>query len=99
MVNIVLFISRRSIYYTYDLTNYILLLAIIPIKTAGVSTGSLLVEFSGSLQDNIRIYFGPVNLSRINIQLVTDKGDSVDLNGSDWSCTIQCDQLYQNKNI
>ena len=73
--------------------------AIIPLNVGGISTGSIYIETGSGLQKQERIYFGPVNLSRINIQLVTDKGDSVDLNGSDWSCTIQCDQLYQNKNI
>jgi hypothetical protein len=73
--------------------------AIIPLNVGNLSTGSIYVETGSGLQKQERIYFGPVNLSRMNIQLVTDRGDSVDLNGSDWSCTLQCDQFYQNKNI
>lgn len=73
--------------------------AIIPLNTGRIDTGSIYVETGSGLQKQERIYFGPVNISRMNIQLITDRGDSVDLNGSDWSCTLQCDQLYQNKNI
>jgi len=73
--------------------------AIIPLNTSNIPNGAVYVETGSGLQKQERIYFGPVNLSRINMQLVTDRGDTVDLNGSDWSCTFQCDQLYQNKNV
>lgn len=73
--------------------------AIIPLNTGSIANGSVYVETGSGLQKQERIYFGPVNLSRMNIQLVTDRGDTVDLNGSDWSCTLQCDILYQNKNV
>jgi hypothetical protein len=73
--------------------------AIIPLNVGGINTGSIYVETGSGLLKQERIYFGPVNISRMNIQLITDRGDSVDLNGSDWSCTLQCDQLYQNKNV
>jgi hypothetical protein len=71
------------------------ILAIIPIKTTGLSTGSILVEFSGSLQDNIRTYFGPVNIERLSIKLINDKGHVINLNGLDWVITLICDCLYQ----
>lgn len=73
--------------------------AIIPLNTGNIPNGSVYVETGSGLQKQERVYFGPVNLSRMNIQLVTDRGDTVDLNGSDWSCTFQCEQLYQNRNI
>jgi len=69
--------------------------AIIPIKTAGLSTGSLLVEFGGSMQDNKRTYFGPVNIDRMNIKLIDDKGRILNLNGSNWCVTIIAELLYQ----
>jgi len=69
--------------------------AIIPIKVSGVSTGTLLVEFSGSIQDNKRIYFGPVNIERMNVKLLDDKGNILNLNGADWCVTIITDVLYQ----
>jgi len=71
------------------------ILAIIPIKTSGVSTGTLLVEFSGSLQENIRIYFGPVNIERMRVRLLDDKGNQLNLNGGDWCITLICECLYQ----
>lgn len=71
------------------------ILAIIPVKTSGLSTGSVLVELSGSLQDNIRTYFGPVNIERMAVKLLNDKGYVLDLNGLDWAVTLICDCLYQ----
>lgn len=71
------------------------ILAILPVKHSGTNTGNLLVEFSGSLQDSARIYFGPVNIERMNIKLLNDKGNVVNLNGLDWCVTIICDCLYQ----
>ena len=71
------------------------ILATLPIKTSGVSTGSLLVEYSGSLQDNIRTYFGPVNIERMCVKLLDDKGNILNLNGNDWCVTLICECLYQ----
>jgi hypothetical protein len=71
------------------------ILAIIPIKTSGQSSGTLLVELSGSLQDNIRTYFGPVNIERMRVKLLDDKGNQLNLNGGDWCITLICECLYQ----
>ena len=86
-----------------NMTNYLAkaptssdILAILPIKTStGVPTGSLLVEFSGSLQDNSRVYFGPVNIDRMAVKLLDDKGNILNLNGNDWCFTLLCECLYQ----
>jgi hypothetical protein len=86
-----------------NLTNYLAkaptssdILAIIPVKTSvGVPTGSLLVEFSGSLQDSSRTYFGPVNIERMAVKLLDDKGNVLNLNGNDWCVTLLCECLYQ----
>ena len=86
-----------------NLTNYLAkaptssdILAILPIKTSvGVPTGSLLVEFSGSLQDSSRTYFGPVNIERMAVKLLDDKGNVLNLNGNDWCVTLVCECLYQ----
>ena len=72
------------------------ILAIVPVKTStNVPIGSLLVEFSGSLQDNKRTYFGPVNIERMNVRLLDDKGNLLNLNGNDWCVTLICESLYQ----
>ena len=57
--------------------------------------GEGLVEFSGPIQVNERIYFGPVNIERLRIRLLNDKGHLLNLNGRDWSFTLQAELLYQ----
>jgi len=69
--------------------------ALIPIKYARMKTGEIYVDFSGSLQDNKRIYFGPVNIDRMHIKLIDDKGYVVDLHGVDWCVTLISENLYQ----
>lgn len=86
-----------------NLTNYLAkaptssdILAIIPVKTSvGVPTGSLLVEFSGSLQDSERTYFGPVDIERLAVKLLDDKGNVLNLNGNDWCVSLIAECLYQ----
>lgn len=86
-----------------NLTNYLSkapttsdILGILPIKTStGVPTGTLIVDFSGSLQDNTRTYFGPVNIDRMAVKLLDDKGNVLNLNGNDWCVTLVCECLYQ----
>jgi hypothetical protein len=68
---------------------------IIPIKTAGLANGSTYVEFGGTLQNQERMYFGPVNIHRMTIRLLNDRGDLVDLNNSNWSFSLVCEQLYR----
>jgi hypothetical protein len=68
--------------------------ALIPMKLAGLQVGQSFVEYGGTLQDNDRKYFGPVNIRRVTVRLLTDRGDVVDLNGANWSFSIICEQLY-----
>jgi hypothetical protein len=71
--------------------------AYIPMKIAGLENGSVYVDYGGTLQNQERTYFGPVNLSRMRVRLVSDRGDVVNLNGSNWSFSLICEQLYQQK--
>lgn len=68
---------------------------IVPVKTSGAAIGSVYVEFGGTLQNQQRLYFGPVNIHRMTIKLLTDRGDLVDLNGANWSFSLICEQLYK----
>ena len=68
--------------------------ALIPVKH-GSDTGSMFIDFGGSLQDNKRNYFGPVNIERLRVRLQDDKGNNVNMNGANWSVTIICELLYQ----
>lgn len=68
----------------------------IPLKLPS-SPGDIITEFGGTLQNQTRMYFGPVNIRRLQIQLINDKGAIMDLNGADWSFSFICEQLYQKK--
>jgi len=72
------------------------LFGLIPIKTSGLPNGAFYIEFGGSLQNQERVYFGPVNIFKMGIQLLNDRGDVIDLNGSNWSFSFICEQLYRN---
>ena len=38
------------------------ILAILPVRTSSLNTAAMISEMSGSLHENIRVYFGPVNI-------------------------------------
>ena len=69
--------------------------ALIPLKTAGMAPNTVYVDYSGTLQNQDRLYFGPVNIHRMTVSLINDRGEIVDLNGANWSFSILCEQLYQ----
>jgi hypothetical protein len=69
------------------------LFGLIPIKPG--TNGTYYIEFGGTLQNQERVYFGPVNIRKMSIQLLNDRGDIVDLNGSNWSFSFICEQLYR----
>ena len=66
---------------------------LIPIKTAGLQIGSTFVEYGGTLQNQERSYFGPVNIHRMSVKLISDRGDVVNLNRANWSFSLVCEQL------
>jgi len=70
------------------------LFGIIPIKPPS-NPGDYYTEFGGTLQNQERLYFGPVNIRKMAIQLLTDRGTVVDLNNSNWSFSFVCEQLYR----
>lgn len=67
--------------------------AILPVKSQ--AKGTLYVDFSGQLQENKRIYFGPVDIERLRVRLLDDKGNTLNLNGGNWSITLLSELLYQ----
>ena len=66
----------------------------IPMKTAGLTAGQTYSEFGGTLQIQERVYFGPVNISRMTVRIITDKGNVLDLNNLDWAFSLITEQLY-----
>ena len=69
------------------------ILAILPVNTDNLNSRLLIAPMQ--LETNIRIYFGPVNIERMKIRLLDDKGNVLNLNGADWSFTIVSTHLYQ----
>lgn len=69
--------------------------AMIPMKHHGMKLGDFYIEFGTSLQVNKRNYFGPVNIERLRIKLLDDKGNVINLNGVEWSLTLISENLYQ----
>jgi len=69
--------------------------AIFPFSTKGAMFGSLITETGSTLQLNQRVYFGPVNLDRLRVRLLDDKGNLMDFNGIDWNIVIIAECLYQ----
>ena len=70
-------------------------LALIPVKTYNLLPGQPYIEFGSSLQTNERIYFGPVNIERMKVQLIDDMGNILNMHGNDWSFSLQSTHLYQ----
>ena len=70
-------------------------LALIPVKTYSLLPGQPYIEFGSSLQTNERIYFGPVNIERMKIQLIDDKGNILNMHGNDWSFTITSTHAHE----
>ena len=71
---------------------------IIPAPKPGLNIGQMYIEFGGTLQNQDRNYFGPVNIRRMTVRLLTDKGTVLNLNNSDWSFSLIVQQLYNNSN-
>ena len=70
-------------------------LALIPLKTFSLLPGQPYIEFGSTLQTNERVYFGPVNIERMKIELMDDKGNILNMHGNDWSFTVTSTHLYE----
>ena len=53
------------------------------------------ITFTSQLSLITREYFGPVNISKLKIQLLNDEGYIIDLANQDWSIVIEAEVLYQ----
>lgn len=56
---------------------------------------SQLIVSYNYINNNERVYYGPVNIKRVNIALYNDVGQLLDLNRQDFSVTLQVEELYQ----
>lgn len=84
--------SAQNIYTSGPNTKNIF--AMIPLKTGGLKSGDYYSEYGGTLQNQMREYFGPVNIQRISVSVYTDRGQLLDLNGGNFTFTVLCEQLY-----
>jgi hypothetical protein len=57
--------------------------------------GAPYTKFGDQLSSRKREYFGPVDIERVRVKLVDDKGIPVDLNGLDWVISLHVEHLYQ----
>ena len=70
-------------------------LGILPLKNITSLRPEPLIEYLDTLQTNERKYFGPVNINRMKVTLVDNKGNIVNLHDSDWSFSLIVEELYQ----
>ena len=68
-------------------------IAILPMKVAGLQNGASYMEFGGTLQNQGRSYFGPVNIRKFAVSLLSDRGNKVDLNNANWSFSLVVESL------
>jgi len=87
--------SQTSVNKIYSEGPYLKdIFSVIPLKLPSLPNTPI-TDNGGSLQQQTRIYFGPVNIRKLKIQLYTDQGLIVNLNNNDWSFQFICEQLYQ----
>lgn len=86
------FSDKNSRIYAATTNN---VLAVIPIDKNSLETGSLITENGGPLQLNSRNYFGPVDIEKMRIRLVDDRGENINLHGGDWVLNIVAECLYK----
>ena len=72
--------------------------ALIPLKLTGMQFGQTYMEFGGTMQNQDRKYYGPVRIQKFAIKLMNDKGQTVDLNGANFSICLICEILNTNTN-
>ena len=60
---------------------------------------SLIVNDNNSALSKIRLYNGPVNLSRLQIKIIDKFGTVIDLNNMDFSLTLELQILYESFNF
>ena len=72
------------------------ILARIPLDHAEIPTFSTKV-YENNYETKERLYPGPVNISKLKIILLDNLGNALDLNGGDWSLSLEVKQLVKGK--
>jgi hypothetical protein len=66
---------------------------IVPFENKSLIWGSSI--FTSDKNKFRRKYSGPVNISKLRIKLLDDKGNILNLNGAEWSLSMISTHLYQ----
>lgn len=74
-----------------DLINNVF--AIVPFETKSLVWGNSM--FTSDKNKFIRKYNGPVDISKLNIKLLDDRGNLLNLNGADWSLSMISTHSYK----
>jgi len=69
--------------------------AIFTLDKNNLSLGNFITENGSSLQTNKRVYFGPVDIDRLRVRLIDDRGNLVNFNGLNWNIVLIAEILYQ----
>jgi len=56
---------------------------------------STIINTTSNLRNNLRKYYGPVDITRLRITLYDDKGYILNINNNDFSFSLLIDELYQ----
>ncbi len=84
-------LSEKSDILNTNLINNVF--AIVPFENKSLQWG--LSMFTSDKNKFKRKYTGPVNISKLNIKLLNDKGNVMNLNGSEWSLSMISTHLYE----
>jgi hypothetical protein len=67
--------------------------AIVPFENKSLNWGTSI--FTSDKNKFKRKYSGPVNISKLNVKLLDDRGNIMNLNGAEWSFSMISTHLYQ----
>ena len=70
------------------------LFATVYIADAPSSTNKTIALVNKDVMEK-RTYFGPIKIERLSIKLIDNRGNIVNLHGSNWSITLAVETLYQ----
>ena len=84
-------LSEKSDILNANLINNVF--AIVPFEYKSLTWGVSM--FTSDKNKFKRKYMGPVNISKLNVKLLNDKGNVMNLNGSEWSFSMISTHLYE----
>lgn len=93
-INAVAQLRSRPSNKTIAPTNSIFAIIRIP-EDESIKYGDTITNNDITLLNNERKYFGPITIGSLKVKLLTEDGNVLNLNKTDWSFALLCKQLYQ----